>query len=143
MSHEYRRSLPAALRGIRMVRLPGVAISGSAAILATRPANEKCRRIEWSAARVTSRWGRLSTNIERQGATMKLFCIIASAMTLVFGSSAAMAAHKKQSLSDKATHRMKSPRSVPAPLRQWPPNNPTYEEYLELKRQGWYKADTS
>jgi hypothetical protein len=87
--------------------------------------------------------GRLSTNIERQGATMKLFCIIAAAMTLVVASSTAMAAPKKQSLSDKATHRMKSPRSVPAPLRQWPPNNPTYEEYLELKRQGWYKADTS
>src|SRR5262245_18288714 len=65
--------------------------------------------------------GRLSTNIERQGATMKLFCIIAAAMTLVVASSTAMAAPKKQSLSDKATHRMKSPRSVPAPLRQWPP----------------------
>jgi predicted NUDIX family NTP pyrophosphohydrolase len=36
---------------------------------------------------------------------------------------------------------MKSPRSAPAPLRQWPPNNPTFREYEELKRQGWYKAD--
>ena len=41
----------------------------------------------------------------------------------------------------RATHRMKSPRSVPAPLRQWPPNNPTFREYEELKRQGWYKED--
>ena len=57
------------------------------------------------------------------------------------GKALAMAEPKKRSLSDKATHRMKSPRSVPAPLRQWPPNNPTYEEYLELKRQGWYKED--
>jgi hypothetical protein len=53
----------------------------------------------------------------------------------------AMAEPKKRSLSDKATHRMKSPQSVPAPLRQWPPNNPTFREYEELKRQGWYKAD--
>jgi hypothetical protein len=74
---------------------------------------------------------------------MKLLCIIAAATALIVASSTAMAAPKKQSLSDKATHRMKSPRSVPAPPRQWPPNNPTYEEYLELKRQGWYKADTS
>ena len=36
---------------------------------------------------------------------------------------------------------LKSPGSVPAPLRQWPPNNPTFREYEELKRQGWYKAD--
>jgi hypothetical protein len=48
---------------------------------------------------------------------------------------------EKASLSEKATHRMKSPQSVPAPLRQWPPNNPTFREYEELKRQGWYKAD--
>src|SRR5262245_26651460 len=74
---------------------------------------------------------------------MKLLCITAAAMALVVASSTAMAAPKKQSISDKATHRMKSPRSVPAPPRQWPPNNPTYEEYLELKRQGWYKEDKS
>jgi hypothetical protein len=71
----------------------------------------------------------------------KLLCIIAAAMALIVASSTAMAAPKKRSLSDKATHRMKSPQSVPAPIRQWPPNNPTYEEYLELKRQGWYKED--
>jgi hypothetical protein len=65
---------------------------------------------------------------------MKLFCIIAAVIALIVASSTAMAAPKK-------THRMKSPQSVPAPLRQWPPNNPTYEEYLELKRQGWYKED--
>jgi hypothetical protein len=70
----------------------------------------------------------------------KLLCIIA-AMALIVASSTAMAAPKKRSLSDKATHRMKSPRSVPAPLRQWPPNNPTFREYEELKRQGWYKED--
>jgi hypothetical protein len=72
---------------------------------------------------------------------MKLHCITAAAMTLVVASSPAMAAPKKQSLSDKATHHMKSPRSAPAPPRQWPPNNPTFREYEELKRQGWYKAD--
>jgi hypothetical protein len=70
---------------------------------------------------------------------MKLLSIIAAAMALIVASSTAMAAPKKRS--DKATHRMKSPQSVPAPIRQWPPNNPTYEEYLELKRQGWYKED--
>src|SRR5215510_4886230 len=74
---------------------------------------------------------------------MKLLCIIAAAMALIVASSMAMAAPKKQSLSDKSTHRMKSPQSVPAPPRQWPPNNPTYNEYLELKRQGWYKEDKS
>ena len=67
----------------------------------------------------------------------KLLCIIAAAVALVVASTA-MAEAKKRSLSDKATQ---SPRSVPAPLRQWPPNNPTYEEYLKLKREGWYKED--
>jgi hypothetical protein len=71
----------------------------------------------------------------------KLLRIIAAAMALIVASSTAMAEPKKRSLSDEATHRMKSPRSVPAPLRQWPPNNPTPSEYEELKRQGWYKAD--
>jgi hypothetical protein len=73
-------------------------------------------------------------------AVNKLLCIIA-AMALIVASSTAMAAPKKRSLSDKAAHPMKSPRSVPAPLRQWPPNNPTFREYEELKRQGWYKED--
>jgi hypothetical protein len=68
---------------------------------------------------------------------MKLLFIIAAAMTLVVTSSAAMAAPKKRSLSDKATH----PSSVPAPHRQWPPSNPTFREYEELKREGWYKED--
>jgi len=67
----------------------------------------------------------------------KLPCIIAAAVALVVASTA-MAEAKKRSLSDKATQ---SPRSVPAPLRQWPSNNPTYEEYLKLKREGWYKED--
>ncbi|MGB8136424.1 MAG: hypothetical protein WCF15_06545 [Pseudolabrys sp.] len=71
----------------------------------------------------------------------KLLRIIAAAMALIVASSTAMAEPKKRSLSDKATHRMKSPQSVPAPLRQWPPNNPTFREYEDLKRQGWYKAD--
>jgi hypothetical protein len=74
---------------------------------------------------------------------MKLLCVIAAAMALVVASSMAMAAPKKRSLSYKATHRTKSPQSVPAPLRQWPPNNPTFREYEELKRQGWYKADSA
>lgn len=72
-------------------------------------------------------------------ATKKLLCIIAAAMALVVASSTAMAEPKKRS--DKATHRMKSPRSVPVSPRQWPPNNPTPREYEELKREGWYKAD--
>jgi hypothetical protein len=66
--------------------------------------------------------------------------IIAAAMAFIVASSTAMAEPKKRS-PDKATHRMTSPRSVPAPLRQWPPNNPTFREYEELKRQGWYKED--
>jgi hypothetical protein len=70
----------------------------------------------------------------------KLLRIIAAAMALIVVSSMAMAEPKKRS-SSEATHRMKSPRSVPAPLRQWPPNNPTFREYEELKREGWYKAD--
>jgi hypothetical protein len=68
----------------------------------------------------------------------KLLGIIAAAMALMVASSTGMAESTKRSLS---THRMKSPRSVPAPLRQWPPNNPTFREYEELKRQGWYKED--
>ena len=82
-----------------------------------------------------------STNIVRRGAVMKLLCIIAAVITLIVASSTAMAAPKKQSLSDEATHRMKSPQSVPAPRRQWPPDNPTPSEYEQLKREGWYKAD--
>jgi hypothetical protein len=66
--------------------------------------------------------------------------IIAAAMAFIVASSTAMAEPKKRS-PNKATHRMTSPRSVPAPLRQWPPNNPTFREYEELKRQGWYKED--
>jgi hypothetical protein len=72
---------------------------------------------------------------------MKLLCIIAAGMALIVASSTAIAAPKKQSLPDKVTHRMKSPQPVPTPLRQSPPNNPTFREYEELKRQGWYKAD--
>jgi hypothetical protein len=95
------------------------------------------QRSAWSksiqlAARTRNRWRPLG------GAMMKPLCIIAAAMSLVVASSTAMAEPKKRSVSDKATHRMKS---VSAPLRQWPPNNPTFREYEELKRQGWYKAD--
>jgi hypothetical protein len=70
-------------------------------------------------------------------AMKKLLCIIAAVMALIVASSTAMAEPKKRSLSDKATHRMKSPQ----------PSNrvPTYEdrlrEYQELKREGWYKED--
>jgi hypothetical protein len=70
---------------------------------------------------------------------MNPLCIIAAALALVVASSTAMAEPKKRSVSDKATHRM---RSVPSPLHQWPSNNPTTpREYEELKREGWYKAD--
>src|SRR5262245_31786948 len=114
------------------------------------PAGHSCARFFSSSLRETSlsngdpvRSVPVTEKIEGlpRGAMMKLLCIIAAAMALVVASSAAMAAPKKQSLSDKATHRMKSPRSVPAPPRQWPPNNPTLQEYYELKRQGWYKED--
>jgi hypothetical protein len=71
---------------------------------------------------------------------MKPLCIIAAAMALGVASSTAMAEPKKRSVPDKATHRMKS---VPAPPRQWPPNNPTPSEYEQLKREGWYKADSA
>ena len=73
----------------------------------------------------------------RRGAIMKLLSIIAAAMALVVASTTTMAEPKKPSLSNKATHRVKSPQ----------PSNrvPTYEdrlrEYYELKRQGWYKED--
>ena len=70
---------------------------------------------------------------------MRLLCIIAAAMALVVASNAAIAAPKKH----KATHRMNSPSSAPAPRRQWPPNNPTPQEYEELLREGWYKRDSS
>src|SRR4029077_10646253 len=95
------------------------------------------QRSVWSksmqlAARTRNRWQPLG------GAMMKPLCIIAAAIALVVASSTAMAEPKKRSVSNKATHRMKS---VSAPLRQWPPNNPTFREYEELKRQGWYKAD--
>ncbi len=68
---------------------------------------------------------------------MKLLSIIAAVMALVVASTTTMAEPKKPSLSNKATHRVKSPQ----------PSNrvPTYEdrlrEYYELKRQGWYKED--
>jgi len=73
----------------------------------------------------------------QRGAIMKLLSIIAAVMALVVASTTTMAEPKKPSLSNKATHRVKSPQ----------PSNrvPTYEdrlrEYYELKRQGWYKED--
>jgi hypothetical protein len=72
---------------------------------------------------------------------MKLFCIIAAAMALVVASSTAMAEPKKRSVSNNATHRMKSSQPPNSPTFREPPNNPTFREYEELKRQGWYKAD--
>ena len=71
------------------------------------------------------------------GPIMKLLSIIAAVMALVVASTTTMAEPKKPSLSNKATHRVKSPQ----------PSNtvPTYEdrlrEYYELKRQGWYKEE--
>jgi hypothetical protein len=68
---------------------------------------------------------------------VKLLCIISAAAALVVASGAAMAEPKKRSVSNKATHRMKSPQLFN--------RVPTYEdrlrEYYELKRQGWYKED--
>jgi len=96
------------------------------------------RRRRYNLSLAPSRIDDNSTNIVRRGAMMKPLCIIAAAMALVVSSSTAMAEPKKRSVSDKSTHRMKS---APAPLRQWPPNNPTFREYEELKREGWYKAD--
>jgi hypothetical protein len=83
---------------------------------------------------------RTPPNIVLRGAMKKLLCSCRygfdSRVKYGYGRT-----EKKRPLSDKATHRMKSPRSVPAPLRQCPPNNPTFREYEELKRQGWYKED--
>ena len=70
----------------------------------------------------------------------KLLRIIAAAMALIVASSTAMA-EPKNGLYLMKLIGMKPPRSEPAPLPQWPPNNPTPSEYEELKRQGWYKAD--
>jgi len=66
---------------------------------------------------------------------MKLFNIIAAPLALAVMSTTTMAEPKKPSLSNKATHLVKSPQ----------PSNriPTYEELrdYELKRQGWYKEN--
>ena len=81
--------------------------------------------------------GRDKRPMVQRGAIMKLLSIIAAGMALVVASTTTMAEPKKPSLSNKATHRVKSPQ----------PSNrvPTYEdrlrEYYELKRQGWYKED--
>src|SRR5262249_62419871 len=105
---------------------PGRKVGASASLPALL---EKRRRYNLFLA--SSRTNDNSTNIVR-GTMMKPLCIIAAAMALVVASSTAMAEPKKRSVSDKATHRMKS---VPAPLRQWPPDNPTPREYEELKRE--------
>jgi hypothetical protein len=81
--------------------------------------------------------GRDKRPMVQRGAIMKLLSIVAAVMALVVASTTTMAEPKKPSLSNKATHRVKSPQ----------PSNrvPTYEdrlrEYYELKRQGWYKED--
>ena len=81
--------------------------------------------------------GRDKRPMVQRGAIMKLLSIIAAVMALIVASTTTMAEPKKPSLSNKATHRVKSPQ----------PSNrvPTYEdrlrEYYELKRQGWYKED--
>ena len=82
---------------------------------------------------------RPSDRMKRRGIMMKQISIIAAAMALTVASSTAMAEPQKRSVFDKATHRVKSSQ----------PSNriPTYEdkirEYEELKRQGWYKIDSS
>jgi hypothetical protein len=48
-----------------------------------------------------------------------------------------MAEPKKWSVSNKATHRMKSPQ----PFNRVPTYEDRLREYYELKRQGWYKED--
>ena len=82
--------------------------------------------------------GRDKRPMVQRGAIMKLLLsIVAAVMALIVASTTTMAEPKKPSLSNKATHRVKSPQ----------PSNrvPTYEdrlrEYYELKRQGWYKED--
>jgi len=81
--------------------------------------------------------GRDKRPMVQRGAIMKLLSIVAAVMALIVASTTTMAEPKKPSLSNKATHRVKSPQ----------PSNrvPTYEdrlrEYYELKRQGWYKED--
>ena len=68
---------------------------------------------------------------------MKLLDIIAAAMASVIASTTTMAEPKKPSLSNKATHRMKSPQ----PSNRVPTYKDKLREYYELKRQGWYKED--
>jgi len=76
---------------------------------------------------------------------MKLLCIIAAAVALVVASSTAMAEPKKQSVSNKATHRMKSPQPsnsvTPEDLQKAPTSEDRLRIFNELKRQGWFKAD--
>jgi hypothetical protein len=76
---------------------------------------------------------------------MKLLCIIAAAVALVVASSTAMAEPKKQSVSNKATHRMKPPqpsnRVTPEDLQKAPTSEDRLRIFNELKRQGWFKAD--
>jgi hypothetical protein len=68
---------------------------------------------------------------------VKLLCIISAAAALVVASGTAMAEAKKRSVSNKATHRMKSPQ----PFNRVPTYEDRLREYYELKRQGWYKED--
>ena len=95
------------------------------------------RRAQYGLRKRKSLPDRTNSPMVRRGAIMKLLNIIAAALALAVASTTTMAEPKKPSLSNKETHRVKSPR----------PSNriPTYEdrlrEYYELKRQGWYKED--
>ncbi|HET7382588.1 MAG TPA: hypothetical protein VFJ59_08390 [Pseudolabrys sp.] len=71
---------------------------------------------------------------------MKQISIIAAAMALTVASSTAMAEPQKRSAFDKATNRAKALR----PSKTVPNSyEDKLREYEELKRQGWYKIDSS
>jgi hypothetical protein len=110
---------------------------GDIFVLLLRPGiNRRRAQSGFRKAQNRYRRGQAPNGVQR-GAIMKLLSIIAAVMALVVASTTTMAEPKKPSLSNKATHRVKSPQ----------PSNrvPTYEdrlrEYYELKRQGWYKED--
>ena len=75
---------------------------------------------------------------------MKKFLTTLAVLTVIATPAFAKSAHvtrHQEGAAYNGNWGKKSPQSVPPPLRQWPPNNPTPREYEELKREGWYKED--
>jgi hypothetical protein len=89
-----------------------------------------------------SAWGKVGAKFNplKLGANAMLKQIsVTIAMALMVASSAAMAEPKKRPVPDKATHRVKSSQ----PSNRMPTYEDKVREYEELKRQGWYKIDSS